>query len=67
VDWLKEFSVKCRVDIHAWVLMTYYVDLLCTPQEGGGVRVEIIKTPIVINRKTIFLLLVIMGVLLICC
>ncbi|PKG95380.1 hypothetical protein [Paraglaciecola sp. MB-3u-78] len=22
VGWLKEFSVKCRVDIHAWVLMT---------------------------------------------
>jgi REP element-mobilizing transposase RayT len=41
VGWLKEFSVKCRVDIHAWVLMTYYVDLLCTPQEGGGVRVNL--------------------------
>jgi putative transposase len=30
VGGLKEFSVKCRVDTHAWVLMTYYVDLLCT-------------------------------------
>ncbi|AGH44588.1 hypothetical protein [Paraglaciecola psychrophila] len=41
VGWLKELSIKCRVDIHAWVLMTYYVDLLCTPQEGGGVRVNL--------------------------
>jgi hypothetical protein len=30
VGWLKDFSVTCRVDIHAWVLMTYYVDLLFT-------------------------------------
>jgi putative transposase len=37
VGWLKEFSVKCRVDIHAWVLMTNHVDLLCTPHEAGGV------------------------------
>jgi putative transposase len=41
VGGLKEFSVTCRIDIHAWVLMTYYVDLLCTPQEGGGVRVNL--------------------------
>jgi putative transposase len=37
VGGLKEFSVKCRVDIHAWVLMTNHVHLLCTPHEAGGV------------------------------
>jgi putative transposase len=37
VGGLKEFSVKCRVDIHAWVLMTNQVHLLCTPHEAGGV------------------------------
>jgi putative transposase len=37
VDWLKEFSVKCKVDIHAWVLMTDHVHLLCTPLEAGDV------------------------------
>ncbi|AGH46775.1 hypothetical protein C427_4676 [Paraglaciecola psychrophila 170] len=37
VGWLKEFSVKCKVDIHAWVLMTNHVHLLCTPHEAGGV------------------------------
>jgi putative transposase len=28
---LKEFSVKCSIDIHAWVLMTNHVYLLFTP------------------------------------
>ena len=28
---LKDFSVKCKVDIHAWVLMTNHVHLWCTP------------------------------------
>ena len=37
VGWLKEFSVKCKADIHAWVLMTHHVHLLCTPREAGGV------------------------------
>ena len=27
----KDFSVKCKVDIHAWVLMTNHVHLWCTP------------------------------------
>jgi REP element-mobilizing transposase RayT len=31
VGWLKEFSVKCKVDIHAWVLMTNHAHLWCTP------------------------------------
>jgi putative transposase len=38
--WLKEFFVKCRVDIHAWVLMANHVHLLCTPQEAGDVRIN---------------------------
>jgi putative transposase len=42
VGCLKEFSVKCRVDIHAWVLMTNHVHLLCTPHETGGLRVNLI-------------------------
>ena len=36
LSWLKEYSVKYKVDIHAWVLMTNHVHLLCTPNEGGG-------------------------------
>ena len=37
VGWLKEFSVKFGVDIHAWVLMTNHVHLLCTPLKAHGV------------------------------
>ena len=37
MGWLKEFSAKCKVDIHAWVLMTNHVHLLCTPHQTGGV------------------------------
>lgn len=37
VGWLKEYSVKYAVDIHAWVLMTNHVHLLCTPQQDGAV------------------------------
>jgi putative transposase len=37
VGGLKESPVTCRVDIHAWVLMTNHVHLLCTPHEAGGV------------------------------
>ncbi|MFT4725105.1 MAG: REP element-mobilizing transposase RayT, partial [Colwellia sp.] len=33
VGWLKEFSVLCKVDIHAWVLMTNHVHLFCTAHE----------------------------------
>ncbi|MEE9327871.1 MAG: transposase [Cocleimonas sp.] len=35
--WLKEFSKKYLVDVHAWVLMTNHVHLLCTPYEVGAV------------------------------
>jgi len=33
VGWLKEYAV----DIHAWVLMTNHVHILCTPQQDGSV------------------------------
>ncbi len=36
LNWLKEYSLKYRVDIHAWVLMTNHVHLLCTPRLEGG-------------------------------
>jgi len=36
LNWLKEFSKKYLVDVHAWVLMTNHVHLLCTPQEEGA-------------------------------
>ncbi|OQK18117.1 transposase [Methyloprofundus sedimenti] len=37
ISWLKEYSIKYAVDIHAWVLMTNHVHLLCTPQRDGAV------------------------------
>ena len=37
LGWLKEYSLKYAVDIHAWVLMTNHVHLLCTPQQEGAV------------------------------
>jgi REP element-mobilizing transposase RayT len=41
VGGLKEFSVKCSVDIRARVLMTNHVHFLCTSHETGGVRVNL--------------------------
>ena len=32
LGWLKEYSVKHDVEIHAWVLMTNHVHILCTPK-----------------------------------
>jgi len=32
LSWLKEYSQKYQVDVHAWVLMSNHVHLLCTPQ-----------------------------------
>ncbi len=31
IGWLKEYAEKYQVEIHAWVLMTNQVHLLCTP------------------------------------
>ena len=35
--WLKDYSKKYRVNIHAWVMMTNHVHLLCTPSKEGGI------------------------------
>jgi putative transposase len=37
VSWLKEYSKKYLVDIHAWVLMTNHVHLLCTPNVSNSI------------------------------
>lgn len=36
VNWLTEYAKKYQVDVHAWVLMTNHVHLLCTPRRGGA-------------------------------
>lgn len=35
--WLKIYSEKHHVSIHAWVLMTNHVHLLCTPTSANGI------------------------------
>ena len=35
--WLKEYSSRYRVDIHAWMMMTNHVHLLCTPHDEAGI------------------------------
>jgi len=35
--WLKEYSSRYGVDVHAWVMMTNHVHLLCTPQGDDGI------------------------------
>lgn len=37
LHWLKEFSIKYSVNVHAWVLMTNHVHLLCTPKKEGAI------------------------------
>ena len=37
LHWLKDWSKKCQVDVHAWVLMTNHVHLLCTPWKENAV------------------------------
>jgi putative transposase len=37
VGWLKAYSKKYEVDIHAWVLMTNHVHLLCTPRANNAI------------------------------
>jgi len=36
MDQLKEYSTRYAVAIHAWVMMTNHVHLLCTPQSDDG-------------------------------
>jgi len=38
LNWLKEFSKKYNVDVHAWVLMTNHVHISCTPQDERAIR-----------------------------
>ena len=35
--WLKEYSKKYKVDVHAWIMMTNHVHLLCTPRHEKGI------------------------------
>ncbi len=37
LNWLKELSRKHQVDVHAWVLMTNHVHLLCTPWKDHAI------------------------------
>ena len=37
LSWLKKFSKKYSVDVHAWVLMTNHVHLLCTPKKEAAI------------------------------
>jgi putative transposase len=37
VGWLKTYSKKYKVSVHAWVLMTNHVHLLCTPSSVNGI------------------------------
>ncbi|MCK4841886.1 MAG: transposase, partial [Methylococcales bacterium] len=37
LNWLKEYSKKYNVDVHAWILMTNHVHLLCTPQDDMAI------------------------------
>lgn len=37
IDWLKDYAKRYQVDIHAWVLMTNHVHLLCTPHTPNAI------------------------------
>lgn len=37
LNWLKESSIKYQVDVHAWVLMSNHIHLLCTPWKENAV------------------------------
>ena len=37
LSWLAEYAKKYQVDVHAWVLMTNHVHLLCTPQAPSAI------------------------------
>lgn len=36
LGWLTDYAKRCCVDIHAWVLMSNHVHLLCTPRIEGA-------------------------------
>jgi putative transposase len=37
LNWLKNYSIEAGVEIHAWVLMTNHVHLLCTPTKPKAI------------------------------
>ena len=37
VTWLKQYSKKYKVAIHAWVLMTNHVHILCSPANHSAI------------------------------
>jgi REP element-mobilizing transposase RayT len=37
ITWLKTYAAKFKIEIHAWVLMTNHVHLLCTPRAASRV------------------------------
>ncbi len=37
LTWLKQYSKKYKVAIHAWVLMTNHVHILCSPASSTGI------------------------------
>ena len=37
IHWLKEYSEKFGVEVHAWVLMSNHVHLLCTPRKPKAI------------------------------
>jgi len=36
LGWLAAYAKKYMVEVHAWVLMTNHVHLLCTPRQNGA-------------------------------
>ena len=39
INWLKEYANKYQVDVHAWVLMSNHMHMLCTPKIANGISV----------------------------
>ena len=37
IEWLQEYSQKYKVEVHAWVMMSNHVHLLCTPRQPGAI------------------------------
>jgi putative transposase len=37
IVWLTEYAKKYMVEVHAWVMMSNHVHLLCTPRREGSV------------------------------
>ncbi len=42
LHWLKQYSKKYGVSVHAWVLMTNHVHLLCTPWSVDGLSKRVL-------------------------